>query len=106
MRGIFAHGRPLAIVPPAGGGGSGLIGAPPRLIHDREERAMEHEERDRGSFAEGEEELPREEHVGSFAEGEETEPQDEHVGSFAEGEETLPEDDHEGSFAEGQEEED
>ena len=36
-----------------------------------------------GDFAEGEETLPRDEHVGSFAEGEETEPRDEHVGSFA-----------------------
>jgi hypothetical protein len=36
-----------------------------------------------GDFAEGEETLPRDEHVGSFAEGEETLPREEHVGSFA-----------------------
>ena len=32
---------------------------------------MEHEERDRGSFAEGEETEPEEGHEGSFAEGQE-----------------------------------
>jgi hypothetical protein len=36
-----------------------------------------------GSFAEGEETLPRDEHLGTFAEGEETLPRDEHVGTFA-----------------------
>jgi hypothetical protein len=56
-----------------------------------------------GDFAQGEETLPRDEHVGSFAEGEETLPRDEHVGSFAEGEETVPRDEHVGSFAEGEE---
>ena len=39
---------------------------------------------------------------GSFAEGEETLPHDEHEGSFAEGEQTVPHDEHEGSFAEGE----
>ena len=44
------------------------------------------EQLQQGSFAEGEETLPRDEHVGTFAEGEETLPRDEHVGTFAEGE--------------------
>jgi hypothetical protein len=51
-----------------------------------------------GDFAQGEETLPRDEHVGSFAEGEEALPRDEHVGSFAEGEETLPRDEDNGSL--------
>jgi hypothetical protein len=41
---------------------------------------------------------------GDFAEGEETLPKDEHIGSFAEGEETLPEDDRVGSFADEEDE--
>ena len=59
-----------------------------------------HPDAPRGSFAEGEETLPPEDHAGSFAEGEETLPPEDHVGSFAEGEETLPPDRTVGSFAE------
>jgi hypothetical protein len=55
-------------------------------------------------FARDEEKEPHK-HKGSFAEGEETLPRDEKKGSFAEGEETLPRDEHEGSFAEGEENE-
>jgi hypothetical protein len=46
-------------------------------------RGAEHEPHEhKGSFAEGEETLPREEHEGSFAEGEEHEPH-ERKGSFS-----------------------
>ena len=43
---------------------------------------------------------------GDFAEGQETMPRDEHVGSFAEGDETLPESDRIGTFADTDEEAD
>jgi hypothetical protein len=74
--------------------------------HDPGEGYMEkrRDEPSGSDFAEGEETLPRDEHVGSFGEGEETLPRDEHVGSFAEGEETLPEDDRIGTFADKEDE--
>jgi hypothetical protein len=45
---------------------------------------MEHEHRQGGDFAEGQETEPHEDdELGSFAEGEETLPRDERIGSFA-----------------------
>ena len=39
-----------------------------------------------GTFAEGEETLPRGEHAGSFADGEQTPPEDDRIGTFADSE--------------------
>jgi hypothetical protein len=57
-----------------------------RDLTDRNGGAMENrrDEPQGGDLAEGEETLPRDEHVGSFAEGEETRPEDDRIGSFAE----------------------
>jgi hypothetical protein len=62
---------------------------------------MSDEEREHGSFAEGEsdpDQYPEDKNVGDFGEGQESE-HDEHVGTFAEGEaEDDPEEHREGSF--------
>ena len=89
-------GRPLGR-PPAPPGGAAMT-----------------QERDQGSFAEGQEDEaahPEDKNVGDFAEGQEDEaahPEDKNEGDFAEGqedEEAHPEDKNVGDFAEGQEEE-